>query len=287
MHALMLGSHSSSPLTVLAKRADAEPGANQLWVRIEAAAFNPLDSKIAAGAMQDWFPIQFPYTPGTDFAGVVEKTGDGVVGFAAGDAVFGRSNPTDGGAIATHIIVSADLVALRPSTVSAATAACLPTPAGIALQGIKALGRSADAPFLVLGDGAVAQAAKAIGGSAATLVASVEQLKTAPKARYVFDAAGGALQQAALESLAPGAVIVAISAPVAPEVAARLGVEASFAVLETSASQLQELGRLAATGVLGPKPDRVIKLDEAAAAAFDRYVSREWSGKIIVMGESA
>lgn len=284
MKSILLGSYSSRPLTVLNHSADVEPGLNELRVKIEAVAFNPLDSKIATGALKDWFPIRFPYTPGTDFAGIVEKVGDDVLGIKPGDAVFGRSNPIDGGAIATHITVSANLVALRPSSVTAATAACLPTPSGIALQGINALAREGNEPFLVLGNGAVAQAAKAIGGSEATLVTSEQQLKASPMVRHVFDAVGGTLQQAALERLPRGSVMVAIVTPVEPEIAAQYGVDAKYAVLETNQAQLQELGRLAALQILSPKPDRVISLDEATSA-FDGYAARELSGKIIVMGD--
>ncbi|WP_409372340.1 hypothetical protein [Raoultella terrigena] len=35
-------------------------------VRIEATGINPLDVKIIAGYLQQVFPIDFPYVPGTD-----------------------------------------------------------------------------------------------------------------------------------------------------------------------------------------------------------------------------
>lgn len=41
--------------------------------------------------IQDWFPIQFPYIPGSAVAGVVEAIGPGVTRFQKGQAVFGRS----------------------------------------------------------------------------------------------------------------------------------------------------------------------------------------------------
>lgn len=38
----------------------------EVMVRIEATGINPLDVKIIAGYLQQVFPIDFPYVPGTD-----------------------------------------------------------------------------------------------------------------------------------------------------------------------------------------------------------------------------
>ena len=57
------------------------PAANQVLVRIYAAAVNPADYK--SGALSD------DQIPGGDVAGVVAALGDGVTGFKIGDPVFG------------------------------------------------------------------------------------------------------------------------------------------------------------------------------------------------------
>src|SRR5690554_4245136 len=44
-------------------------------VRVEVASANPLDLKVIAGYMQQVFPVEFPYVPGTDFSGVVDAVG--------------------------------------------------------------------------------------------------------------------------------------------------------------------------------------------------------------------
>ena len=286
MRALILGGYATRPATLLGQMPDVEPKANEVRVRIEAAAFNPLDSKIAIGAMKDWFPISFPYVPGTDFAGVVEAVGSDVSDVAPGDAVFGRADPVRGGALATHVVVAADRVAHRPPSVTAQAAACLPTPAGIALQGLAALGRTDDEPLLILGDGAVAQAAKAMAGHAATIIRSADDFEHAPTTRHVFDAVGGALQRLAIERLPKGSRFVGIVSPVNEETVTRLGLHAEFAVLETSRAQLDEIARLAGRRGVPLRPDRVLALDEAASA-FDRYVAHELAGKTIVTGDAA
>ncbi|WP_437440664.1 alcohol dehydrogenase catalytic domain-containing protein [Raoultella terrigena] len=38
----------------------------EVMVRIEATGINPLDVKIISGYLQQVFPIDFPYVPGTD-----------------------------------------------------------------------------------------------------------------------------------------------------------------------------------------------------------------------------
>lgn len=69
---------------------------NEAAVRVEAAGINPLDLKITAGHMQQVFPVEFPYTPGTDFSGVVEGVGAQVTTVKPGDHVVGRTAPSSG-----------------------------------------------------------------------------------------------------------------------------------------------------------------------------------------------
>src|SRR5271170_3214616 len=92
-----------------------EPGAHQVLVRIAATSFNPIDPKRTSGAMRQIFPLQFPFTPGGDFSGVVEAAGKDVEAFRAGDEVFGYSMP--GGSYAEYIAIDADKVALKPRSV--------------------------------------------------------------------------------------------------------------------------------------------------------------------------
>ena len=76
-------------------------GAGQVVVRILATSFNPIDPKRASGVMRKILPLQFPYTPGGDFSGVVDSVGENVESFAEGDAVFGYSE--GGGAYAEYL----------------------------------------------------------------------------------------------------------------------------------------------------------------------------------------
>lgn len=54
---------------------DPKPGPGQVLVRVKAIGVNPVETYVRAGK---YGPRQFPFTPGTDAAGVVEAVGDGV-----------------------------------------------------------------------------------------------------------------------------------------------------------------------------------------------------------------
>ncbi|WP_116135442.1 NADP-dependent oxidoreductase [Trinickia diaoshuihuensis] len=111
-------------------------GAGDVTVRVEAVGLNPLDVKIMAGVMQQVFPIEFPYVPGTDFSGVVTAVGDGVTGLRLGDRVVGRAAPTAGGAIAHYLAIPADELSVIPPEMSFEQAAALPTAFGTASQSL-------------------------------------------------------------------------------------------------------------------------------------------------------
>lgn len=110
-------------------------------VRIEAAAANPLDLKIVAGYMQQVFPVALPYTPGTDFSGMVEAIGEHVTHLQPGDRVFGRSAPSAGGAFAQQLVIAAAELCAIPAGMSFEQAASLPTTFGTARQALFDSGR--------------------------------------------------------------------------------------------------------------------------------------------------
>jgi NADPH:quinone reductase-like Zn-dependent oxidoreductase len=70
---------------------DPEPGPGQLLVSVRAAGVNPVEYKIRSGFMATMRPMELPAGLGSELAGVVEKLGEGVEGFAPGDAVVGFS----------------------------------------------------------------------------------------------------------------------------------------------------------------------------------------------------
>jgi NADPH2:quinone reductase len=84
-----------------------EPGQGEALVRVRAAAVNFPDVLILADRYQVSAPV--PFTPGSEFAGVVEALGPGVEGPAVGTPVTGTAFT---GAFAELVLASA--TALRP-----------------------------------------------------------------------------------------------------------------------------------------------------------------------------
>jgi len=113
--------------------AQPEPREGEVLVRVYAAGVNPVDWKIRMGMLKDFRPSTFPYVPGTDLAGVVEKVGPGVSVFQRGQEVFGRSS---NGSYAAYSIAPANALALKPKTLSFDEAATIPVGATTAWQGI-------------------------------------------------------------------------------------------------------------------------------------------------------
>lgn len=110
-----------------------EPQAGEVLVRVLAAGMNPVDWKITEGHVKNFMPVQFPYIPGRDIAGIVEEIGPGVTEFQKGQAVFGQS--TQGG-YAEYTIAPVNKLALKPETITFEEAATIPVGATTAWQGL-------------------------------------------------------------------------------------------------------------------------------------------------------
>lgn len=141
MKALRIYEFGKPSHAILEDSASAAPGDNQVSIRIETVSVNPLDLKILAGYMQPVFPVDLPYTLGTDFAGTVETVGPNVDRFKPADRVVGRLDPTLGGAIAQSAVVHESALSAIPATMSFEQAAALPTAAGTAWLALFGVGK--------------------------------------------------------------------------------------------------------------------------------------------------
>ena len=134
---------------------DPSAGAGELLVRVQASSVNPVDNAIAVGMLKDMVAHEFPVTLGRDFAGTVERAGDGVDGVSAGDEVLGfvaAMVPAVGaGSWAEAIAVPASGVVRRPDGVALDTAGAAPLAAITAMLCVDALGLSAGDAVLIAG----------------------------------------------------------------------------------------------------------------------------------------
>jgi len=69
---------------------DPVAGAGEVVAKVAAVGLNFFDTLIVAGKYQTKPP--FPFSPGGEFAGVVESVGAGVSAFKPGDRVMGYTN---------------------------------------------------------------------------------------------------------------------------------------------------------------------------------------------------
>jgi NADPH:quinone reductase-like Zn-dependent oxidoreductase len=95
------------------------PAADEVLVRVRAGSVNPVDWKIAAGYVGDYFPV--PRTMGMDFAGDVEAVGSDVTGVEPGEAVFGMK----AGSLADYVVVKQSEMAPMPQSMDYIHAAAL------------------------------------------------------------------------------------------------------------------------------------------------------------------
>lgn len=99
------------------------PRAGEVLVRIHFASINPVDWKLQQAGR-----LPFPATPGGDFAGEIVAVGEGVEGYACGDAVAGITDPRGrGGSYAEYAAVAAADIVRKPAPFSMAEAAAYPT----------------------------------------------------------------------------------------------------------------------------------------------------------------
>ncbi|EHA8590823.1 chloroplast envelope quinone oxidoreductase [Cocos nucifera] len=120
------------------------PKKDEILLKLEATSINPVDWKIQKGMLRPFLPSKFPFIPCADVAGEVIEVGPGVSSFRAGDKVVAMLNFPNGGGLAEFAVAPVALTVSRPSEVSAAEGASLPTAAATALQALKAGGTKFD-----------------------------------------------------------------------------------------------------------------------------------------------
>lgn len=273
-------------------------------VKVAAAALNPLDIKIHAGYMTDFFPVAFPYIPGTDISGTIETIGDGVSGWKTGDEIIARLDPSKGGAFAEYAVVPAGQLVRAPTSMPLAESAGLVTIGGTAWQILfEEMAVAAGQRILVHGAagpvGAFATQLASQAGAEVFATASADDeeyvrgLGAAQVIDYrhqrfedhlsdmdfIVDTVGGDVEERSLKVLKQGGTLIATPMPPDEARARQAGVKAKFVFHTSDASRLEHVAERADDGIK-VRIDRTIPLDEAADA-FARQASGKAKGKII------
>jgi NADPH:quinone reductase-like Zn-dependent oxidoreductase len=125
------------------------PEDDQILVRVKAAGINPGEATIRQGLMAKQWPATFPSGQGSDFAGVVERVGDNVEKFKAGDEVIGFTDHR--ASQAEYVTVDADHLIQRPSHVAWEQAGALFVVGTTAYAAVKAVGLQKGETLVVSG----------------------------------------------------------------------------------------------------------------------------------------
>ena len=139
MHAVVQSVFGGPETLGYAETGIPEPGPGEVLLRVAGAGVNPGDAVLRSGRVPEL--VELPWTPGNDVAGVVERLGEGVTGFAPGDPVYGMLPVSRRGAYAEFTAAPAEALALAPKNLDLAHAGAVPLVALTAWQALTVLAR--------------------------------------------------------------------------------------------------------------------------------------------------
>ncbi|RFS81790.1 NADP-dependent oxidoreductase [Actinomadura spongiicola] len=90
-----------------------EAGPGEVLVRVRTAGVQPFDLAVRAGWSPPGTPEGFPRVPGNEFAGVVDKVGDGVTALSPGEEVLGNCRLN---AYAEYVVVPETVLVRKPAS---------------------------------------------------------------------------------------------------------------------------------------------------------------------------
>lgn len=221
MEALLCRNFGPPENLALVELPDPVPAAGEVLVRVEAVALNHFDLLIIDNRYQT--KPDLPFSPGGEFAGIVDQVGAGVTAVKPGQRVFGYCGY---GACRQKIVIPAEWVAPMPDRLSFAKAAGLCITYGTAMHGLSDRGGLVPGETLaVLGaSGGAGLAAVEIGRKlGATVIAcasSAEKLSLASAhgATLLFDYDSGDLKTG-LKALTKGRGVDVVYDPVGGKLA--------------------------------------------------------------------
>lgn len=126
MKAMVIQGKGKTDVFKLEQRSKPQVTSGHLLVQVKATSVNPLDTMLRS--VDTPWSENLPEILHGDVAGIVVEVADDVKGFKLGDEVYGCAGGIAGmdGALAEYMLVDADLMALKPKTLSMREAAALP-----------------------------------------------------------------------------------------------------------------------------------------------------------------
>ena len=248
-------------------------------------------------------PIDLPYIPGLDVAGIVEEVGSNVSRLKVGDVVFAAASS---GTYAEYVAVEEDKADTIPTNVSLNEAAALVVPLSTAYTFLVEYGQVKPGQRLLIHGaaggvgGTMVQMAKVLGayvigtasgegvGRAKSLGADeVIDYKTqdftniTEKVDLVIDLVGGEAQVKSFSVIKEGGNLLSAVMPPSQELAQMYHVTAQFVTSPPSYKKLEYGKKLVEAGTIKPQIARTMKLEDAAQAQ-DMVSAGGVNGKIVL-----
>eukprot|EP00475_Leptophrys_vorax_P019410 TRINITY_DN26506_c0_g1_i1.p1 TRINITY_DN26506_c0_g1~~TRINITY_DN26506_c0_g1_i1.p1 ORF type:complete len:420 (+),score=23.62 TRINITY_DN26506_c0_g1_i1:94-1260(+) len=277
--------------------------ANQVLIRVAAAALNPVDFKRREGKFKA-SDSALPTVPGYDVAGTVVRVGSAVSSLKPGDEVYSDisraalEQPKRVGSLAQFTATEADLVALKPKNLSFLEAASIPLAALTAAEAFdRADFKKGQSVLILNGAGGVGtlaiQLAKKVYGAA--FVAATASLpktglleglgadlvldyksdftKLPQLYDFVFDCVGEG--DRAVQVVKPGGKVIVLTGPTPPP--------AERFVVTSSGERLARLTPFFESGAVRPvlDPKGQFKFSDVVSA-FEHLESGRATGKVVV-----
>lgn len=276
---------------------------NDVLIQVKAAGVNPIDMKIRMGYMKAIRPVEMPFIPGGELAGIVVAVGNSVTKFKTGDEVIAIPMKN---AYAQYVIANESAVLPKPQGLSFEEAASIAVNIGTAQSILFTEGKLEKGQRVLIqggggaAGGAMVQMAKAAGAYviATASTKGVDLVKSlgadevidyklqdvtdiVKDVDLVADTAGGEAQAKLFQVLKPGGKLLSIVVPPSQELAQQYNVEAKFVASTITPETLKNGLGLLKTGALKPIVSKTFKLEEAALAQ-DFLTAGGVNGKVVL-----
>ena len=257
-----------------------QPGAGEVLIKVHAAGVNPVDWKIRDGAGQR-MGMTLPIHLGSEITGRVNQLGEGVSGFAVGDAVYGI---VKAGGFAEYAVARAADLSRKPANLDFIEAAAVPLGALTSWQAMFDAARLTGGQRLLVTNGSggvgslAVQIARSIGAHVTAMASGHNEAfvrglgaddfidynqqvfeRTAHDMDVVFDTVGGDIFQRAFPVLRKSGFMVTAVAYPADE-ARQYGVGVARVACRPDGAQLAAIRHLVEAGKLKAKVGTVLPL---------------------------
>jgi NADPH:quinone reductase-like Zn-dependent oxidoreductase len=293
-----------------APRPTIQPG--DVLLRVHASGVTPSElSWPTTWLNADDSPRTPPIVPGHEVSGVVEEVGSDAEGHEVGDAVYGLIAFRRDGGNAEYVAVRAAELVTKPGTLTHVQTAAVPLSALTAWQALFDHGGLREGQRVLIHGGAGgvgsfaiqlarwrdAHVATTVSGRDADLVRKLgaDEVIDYREQRFedvaagqdvIFDTVGGETWERSWQALRPGGRLVSVAVPRPPDRMSEDGKQAIWFVVQSSQSQLREIGGLIDAGAVRPIVAATLSLEQGREV-YGHSKNGRSPGKVVLLVHDA